>query len=124
MIVPTLTCVQLIAFKIKEQSTDVLQSVVIRRIRRAAIAEEQVLSCEQVKHVDLSGAKTVVVVTHQDVLRLRDKRDVLVGVVCVGIALLQSRNNPIHGGTRLFSRDGDRRYRWKSWRTRGRVPDS
>ena len=93
MIVPTLTCVQLIAFKIKEQSTDVLQSVVIRRIRRAAIAEEQVLSCEQVKHVDLSGAKTVVVVTHQDVLRLRDKRDVLVGVVCVGIALLQSRNN-------------------------------
>ena len=124
MIVPTLTCVQLIAFKIKEQSTDVLQSVVIRRIRRAAIAEEQVLSCEQVKHVDLSGAKTVVVVTHQDVLRLRDKRDVLVGVVRVGIALLQSRNNPIHGGTRLFSRDGDRRYRWTSWRTRGRVPDS
>lgn len=124
MAVPTWTCVQLVAFKIKEQSTDVLESVVIRGVHRATVAEEQVFSCQQVKHVDLSCTKAVVVIAHQDVLRLRDKRDILVGVVRIGIALLQSPNHPTHGCTRLFSRDGDRKYRWRSWRTRGRAPGS
>ena len=96
MVVPALTCVQLIAFKIKEQSTDVLQSVVVRRVHRTTVAEEQVISCEQIKHIELACAKTVAVVAHQDVLLLRDKSDVFVGVVDIETSskrLIQNVNN-------------------------------
>lgn len=100
---PTLTCVQPFAFKIIEQSADVLQSVVIRRVHRSAVAEEEVLSGQQIEHVDLARAKTVVVVAHEDVLLFGDKRDVLVGVVCVGVALLQPPRDESNGRTKPFA---------------------
>ena len=71
-------------------AADVLQSIVVRRIARSTIPEEDVLSCDQIEHVDLPRANDVRVVAEEDVLVGRDVRDVLVPIICVDGALLET----------------------------------